>query len=130
MALPASLGLQPQPCFLDYVADEDLPALYQGAKLFLYPSFYEGFGLPVLEAMASGTPVITSRASSLPEVAGDAAAYVEAGDVAGLARALEECMNNEGLREHLRQAGKIQAQKFSWRRTAEQTLQVFESCWD
>lgn len=128
MTLPDSLDIRQQVHFLDYVADEDLPALYQGAKLFLYPSFYEGFGLPVLEAMASGTPVITSRSSSLPEVAGDAAAYVDAGDVAGLARTIEECLKSESLLEHFRKAGKVRANSFSWRRTAERTLQVFEEC--
>ena len=128
MALPAQLAIQPLVRFLDYVADEDLPALYQGASLFLYPSFYEGFGLPVLEAMASGTPVITSRSSSLPEVAGEAAVYVDAGDVTGLAGAMGECLAKEELRQQLRQRGLEQAKRFSWRRTAQQTLQVFEQC--
>ena len=128
MALPAQLAIQPLVRFLDYVADEDLPALYQGASLFLYPSFYEGFGLPVLEAMASGTPVITSRSSSLPEVAGEAAVYVDAGDVTGLARAIGECLAKAELRQLLRQRGLDQAKHFSWRKTAQQTLQVFEQC--
>ena len=83
--------------------------------------------MPVLESMASGTPVITSRASSLPEVAGKAAIYVDAGDVAGLAYRIEECLNDDVLREQLQQAGKVQAQRFSWRLTAEQTLKVFET---
>jgi len=128
MALPQSLGLQGLVHFLDYVADDDLPAIYKGATLFLYPSLYEGFGLPVLEAMASGTPVITSRAASLPEVAGDAAVYVDAGDVAGLGRMIEECLSNVVLRERLKKTGRIQAEKFSWRKTAERTLELFEEC--
>lgn len=128
MSLPDRLGLREQVRFLDYVADRDLPALYRGAKLFLYPSFYEGFGLPVLEAMASGTPVITSWASSLPEVAGDAAAYVDAGDTAGLAQTIGQCLKDDALLDHYRNAGRAQAARFSWRQTAERTLQVFEEC--
>ena len=84
--------------------------------------------MPVLEAMASGTPVITSRSSSLPEVAGEAAVYVDAGDVTGLAGAMGECLAKEELRQQLRQRGLEQAKRFSWRRTAQQTLQVFEQC--
>src|SRR5262249_38222888 len=82
------LELEPHVHFTGYVADEDLPALYSGADLFAFPSIYEGFGLPVLEAMACGTPVITSNTSSLPEVAGDAALLVDAYDVDAIASAM------------------------------------------
>jgi alpha-1,3-rhamnosyl/mannosyltransferase len=108
------------------VADEDLPALYRGAELFCYPSLYEGFGLPVLEAMQSGTPVITSNVSSMPEVAGDAACYVDPLDVTDLRRAMRELLTDRGRREDLARRGPEQAANFSWMRTARETLEVLE----
>ncbi|MDF2523229.1 MAG: mshA 3 [Clostridiales bacterium] len=123
--LVKQLGLEANVRFLEYVPDEDLPALYQGAKLLVYPSLYEGFGLPVAEAMASGLPVITSNASSLPEVGGDAAMFVSPGNEEELATALERIRNNPELLNEMVEKGYRQVCRFSWRQTAEKTLAVF-----
>lgn len=112
--------------FTDYVPDEDLPMLYGGATVFIYPSMFEGFGLPVLEAMACGVPVITSNSSSLPEVAGEAALLVDPYDETALEKAILRLVSDDRLRQKLSLEGLRQAQKFSWRRTAELTLQVYE----
>ena len=101
-----------------YVPPEDLPALYRGAAVFVYPSLYEGFGLPVLEAMACGTPVICSNTSSLPEVAGDAALMVDPYDVNALARALRQILADQQLVSVLRQRGYQRMQRFSYADTA------------
>jgi alpha-1,3-rhamnosyl/mannosyltransferase len=111
---------------LGYVADADLPALMGGALAFVYPSLYEGFGLPVLEAMACGAPVITSNRSSLPEVAGDAALLVDPEDTAALAGAMARIAGDASLREDLRDRGLKQAQRFSWEETARLTTRVYE----
>ena len=112
--------------FLGYVPDAELPALMSGALAFVYPSLYEGFGLPPLEAMACGTPVITSNRSSLPEVVGDAALLVDPEDRAGLADAMAKIVDDEPLRQDLRERGLKQAQRFSWDETARLTVQVYE----
>ncbi len=112
-----------------YVADEDLPALYRAARAFVYPSLFEGFGLPPLEAMACGTPVVTSDVSSLPEIAGDAALLIDPNDEQALANALIEIMNNERLRAELREKGIAQAGKFTWRDTAEKTLRLYQEAY-
>ncbi len=109
-----------------YVPDADLPLLYNAADLFCYPSLYEGFGLPVLEAMACGTPVITSNVSSLPEVAGDGARLVDPFDVDALANALGETLTDEHARLAWREKGLLRARQFSWERTAQQTIEVYE----
>jgi len=114
--------------FLGPVDEADLPALYSGATLFTFPSLYEGFGLPVLEAMACGTPVVCSSTSSLPEVAGDAALLVNPLDVDGLAQAIGQLWSDEGLREDVRARGLAQAARFSWAQTARETLAVYEQC--
>lgn len=111
--------------FLPNVAEADLPALYSGAELFVFPSYYEGFGLPPLEAMACGTPVICAYASSLPEVVGNAALTVNPFNVVELAEAIEHLLHNPALRAYLRQQGLHQAQRFSWRQTAQQTFDVY-----
>lgn len=113
--------------FLGRVTDGELPALMNGALALVYPSLYEGFGLPPLEAMACGTPVITSNRSSLPEVVGDAALLVDPGDTAELADAMARIVDEEPLREDLRERGLKQAQGFSWHETARMTVQVYES---
>lgn len=109
---------------LGYVADEDLPALYRMATVFAFPSLHEGFGLPVLEAMASGTPVLTSSATSLPSVAGEAALIVDPTDVAALARGLERLLTDRETRERLVRAGRRQLERFSWKRNAEGILEA------
>ena len=109
-----------------YVPDADLPLLYNAADVFCYPSLYEGFGLPVLEAMASGVPVIASNVTALPEVAGDAAWLLDPQDVNALARALYEIARDETRKQILRARGLARAKQFSWARLAEQTVAVYE----
>jgi glycosyltransferase involved in cell wall biosynthesis len=106
-------------------ADRD--ALYRGASVFVYPSLYEGFGLPVLEAMARGAPCVVSTASSLPEVAGEAALLVDPRSVAGLAEAIERVTNDQALASRLSAAGRRRADRFSWEETARLTLEVYKS---
>jgi glycosyltransferase involved in cell wall biosynthesis len=117
------LGLQERVILPAFVADEDLPALYAGATLFVYPSLYEGFGLPVAEAMACGTPVVSSNASSLPEVGGEAALYFDPRDVDAMADAMRRALSDESLRADLRARGFAQAQKFSWEKAARELMQ-------
>lgn len=105
----------------------DEPALLNGASLFILPSLYEGFGLPVLEALACGTPVITSRVSSLPEVAGQAAVLIDPYDTQMMAEAMRKVLTDEGLRNELGQRGRKQVEKFSWLDTARETVKVFSS---
>jgi len=107
-----------------YVRERYLPALYRQASAFVYPSLYEGFGLPPLEAMSSGTPVIVSRSSSLPEVVGDAGIYVNPLDTNELAQAMKDILNNPELAASLREKGLERASRFSWRKAAEQTLAI------
>jgi len=110
-----------------YVDDSDLPALYAAADAFLFPTLMEGFGLPVLEAMAMGTPVLTSNTSSLPEVAGDAALLVDPTDESAIATGISALAADGSLRARLRDAGLARAAQFSWQRTAELTRTVYES---
>jgi glycosyltransferase involved in cell wall biosynthesis len=107
-----------------YVRDRYLPALYRQAAAFVYPSLYEGFGLPPLEAMASGTPVIVSRSSSLPEVVGEAGLYVNPLDTNELAQAIDNILSDPGLAADLRKKGLERATMFSWKKAAEQTLAI------
>ncbi len=117
-------GLGDRIVFTGYVSDDDLPRWYRAATLFCYPSLYEGFGLPVLEAMACGAPVVTSRTSSLPEVAGDAALLVDPTDVRDLARALQSLLADDVRRAEMSAAGIARSRLFSWDRTATATLDV------
>ncbi|AHL23102.1 glycosyltransferase family 4 protein [Thermococcus nautili] len=128
--LIGKLNLQRDIIFTGYVPREDLPSLYNAADLFVYPSLYEGFGLPPLEAMACGTPVITSNTSSLPEVVGNAGIMVNPYDVNGLTKAMYEVLTNKGLREELSKKGLRRAKLFSWRKTAEETLKVYEEVYN
>jgi glycosyltransferase involved in cell wall biosynthesis len=112
--------------FLGHVSDADLPSLVSGALAFVYPSLYEGFGLPPLEAMACGTPVITSNRSSLPEVVGDAALVVDPNDREALADAMERLVSDATLREEFRARGLERAQRYSWDETARRTIEVYE----
>jgi glycosyltransferase involved in cell wall biosynthesis len=113
-----------------YVPDEDLPAFYRAASAFVYPSLFEGFGIPPLEAMACGTPVVTSNTSSLPEVVSDAALLIDPYDEQDLANALLRIVNDEKLRALLRERGFVQAKKFTWRNAAEKTLQLYREIGD
>ncbi len=119
------LQLEQHVHFTGFVAEEDLPALYNGADLFVFPSLYEGFGLPVLEAMACGTPVVTSNTSSLPEVAGDAALLINPLDVSAIADAVLRVLTEPGLADDLRERGLKRAAQFTWERTARETLAVY-----
>jgi glycosyltransferase involved in cell wall biosynthesis len=120
------LGLENRVLLAGYVPDADLPALLSGALAFVFPSLYEGFGLPILEAMACGTPVICSNTSSLPEVAGDAALLVDPLDVDALARGILQVVVNEERRSDLTEKGFRQAQLFSWQRCAREAMAVLE----
>jgi alpha-1,3-rhamnosyl/mannosyltransferase len=122
-----ALGLERQIHWLGSLPEADLPALYGGALLFVFPSLYEGFGLPVLEAMACGTPVVCSNSSSLPEVAGDAALLTDPLDTEKLAMALRTAIEDEHLRQELRERGLRRAQDFSWSRTARLTLETYRA---
>ena len=119
------LGLQEAVCFPGYVADDDLPALYSLADLFVFPSLYEGFGMPPLEAMACQTPVVTSNTSSLPEVVGDAALLVDPLDVAALTEAMRQVLTDGVLREGMIQRGVEQARRFTWTQAASKLLDVY-----
>jgi glycosyltransferase involved in cell wall biosynthesis len=111
--------------FTGYVSERDLPALYAGALCFIYPSYFEGFGLPPLESMQCGTPVITGDLTSLPEVVGDAGLMVDPFDVGALKSAIARLLDNPSLREELRARGLQRAQRFTWNETARQTLHVY-----
>jgi glycosyltransferase involved in cell wall biosynthesis len=121
-----ALGLAERVRFTGYVAQGDLPGLYGGARVFAYPSRYEGFGLPVLEAMRCGVPVVTTNVSSMPEVAGQGALLVDPDDVNGLAEALARLVEDTELAQTLACRGRQQAARFSWERCAVETRGVYE----
>lgn len=122
----AALGLRAQIRFLGFVPDAELPALLKGAHFFAFPSLFEGFGLPVLEAQSYGVPVLTSNNSSLPEVAGDAALLVDPTDVDAIANAMLRLSQDEVLRQQLIEAGYANVRRFSWEKAARETLAVLE----
>ncbi len=113
--------------FVGYIDNDELPLWYAAATTFVFPSIYEGFGMPLLEAMACGTPTITSNRSSMPEVVGDAGLTVDTTDPEELADAIQRVVGNAGLRQELRERGLQQARRFSWLETAERTLAVYEA---
>jgi glycosyltransferase involved in cell wall biosynthesis len=120
------LGLGDRVRFLGFVPGHDkLAAFYRNADLFVYPSFYEGFGLPVLEAMKCGCPVVASKAASIVEIAEDAALLVDADDWKALAESMDNALNDDALREELSRKGRERAAVFSWKRAAEQTLDLY-----
>ena len=123
---PKQYGIENQIKFLEFVPDEDLSLLYKNALCFVLPSLYEGFGLPVLEAMTQGCPVITSNVSSLPEAGGDAALYVNPEDVDEIAAKMQSLVKDEELRKTLIEKGYKQVKKFSWEKAARETLKVLE----
>jgi glycosyltransferase involved in cell wall biosynthesis len=121
---PKKLNIEKRVRFLENVNDEDLMDLYSHARCFVLPSLYEGFGLPVVEAMKAGCPVITSNVSSLPEAGGNACLYVDPEDASDISAKISELIGNEKLRRELIEKGHKQALKFSWEKTAEETLKV------
>jgi glycosyltransferase involved in cell wall biosynthesis len=127
-AIVERLGLDERVRFIGFVEDDDLPALYGLASAFAFPSWYEGFGLPVLEAMACGTPVVAADNSSLPEVVGEAGLLVDAADPEALAEALARLLTDRDLAAHLVRTGRNQAQRFTWEAAARQLLDLYCSC--
>ncbi|ABU60168.1 glycosyltransferase family 4 protein [Roseiflexus castenholzii] len=125
LAAPERAGVAGQVRFIGRIPDDDLPALVAGARLFVYPSLYEGFGLPPLEALASGTPVVVANTSSLPEVVGDAGLYCDPYQVSDIARQIAALLDSEDLALRLRHAGIERAKQFSWERAARETLAVY-----
>lgn len=121
------LKLQNDVVFTDYVDELDKAAIYQMASLFVFPSIYEGFGIPVLEAMAASVPVITSNVSSLPEVAGDAAVLVEPKDINSLAESMHKILSDDDFKLELVEKGHIQAKKFTWQSSAEKLYEIYKS---
>lgn len=125
-ALAASLALGERVRVLGTVAEDDLPALYAGARFLVHPALYEGFGLPVVEAMACGTPVLTSATSALREIAGEAAYLVDPLDVEAIAHGIWLLASDAGTRLLLRERGLRRAREFSWETAAERTLRIYE----
>jgi glycosyltransferase involved in cell wall biosynthesis len=124
------LDLEKRVRFLGFVADADLPALYSTASLFIYPSLYEGFGLPLLEAMACGTPVVASNQSALPEVVGQAGLLVDPYNVEAMAATMTEVLGDSGLRHQLIQAGLARAAQFTWSDMAAKLLVLYQQILD
>ncbi len=123
--IAAELGVTEQIKY-HFIAEEDKAAMYSGASLFVFPSLYEGFGLPPLEAMCSGAPVVCSNRTSLPEVVGDAALSVDPNDTQALVEAMSSVLTNSDLRTDLRARSLKRAQQFSWQKTAAETIAVYE----
>lgn len=128
LSAPKKFGVVDHVRFLDFVPDEDLPSFYKNAVCFVLPSLYEGFGLPVLEAMASGTIVVTSNVSSLPEVAGKAGIYVDPLSVESIAKGLAQAISEHGKAKGNERIalGKVLAKQFSWEKAAKETLKILE----
>lgn len=126
-AMAERFGVAARVTFPGFVADEDKPAIYAGARAFLFPSRYEGFGLPPLEAMSCGTPVLAANTASLPEVVGTAGILLHPDDARGWIQALRELLSNEILWNQQRARGLAQASQFSWARAARETLEVYRS---
>jgi glycosyltransferase involved in cell wall biosynthesis len=120
------LKLHDEVIFTGYVEYEDIPAIYNAATIFAFPSHYEGFGLPPLEAMASGTPVISSNTSSMPEVIGEAGILLPPKDESAWAEAINTLLTDKKLWEANRKKGLEQAKRFSWKRCAQETIAVYE----
>lgn len=119
-------GVKDSVVLTGYVPESDLPALYSGALCFVYPSYFEGFGLPPLEAMKCGAPVIVGNTTSLPEVVGDAALQVDPFDISAIAAAMDQLIYNSELRKDLSVKGQARAKLFDWKHTAQRTLAVYQ----
>lgn len=126
-SLVEELGLRQSVLFMPNLPSQDMPALYTGAQLLILPSHYEGFGLPVLEAMACGTPVIISDRASLPEIAGEAALLCDPNDRESISHAMQLLLSNSVLRAKLRRKGFDRVRKFSWSKCCEETLAVYRN---
>jgi glycosyltransferase involved in cell wall biosynthesis len=120
------LKLKNRVVFTWYVPESDLPALYNQASLFVYPSFYEGFGIPPLEAMACGLPVIVSNTTSMPEVVGDAGLYVDPHDVKQISHSIDTVLSDDQLRNSMKEKGLERAEMFSWEKTAREILKLYQ----
>ena len=118
-------GVSDRVCLTGYLEDEDLCGLYSTCAAFIYPSLYEGFGLPPLEAMACGAPVITSHTPALMETTGDAARLVDPKDISDMAQAMTEMLSDENVREHYAELGRVHVKRFSWEQTALKTVKVY-----
>lgn len=123
---PKKFGVEERVKFLGFVPDEKIPALYSGAEIFVYPSLYEGFGLPILEAMACGTPVLTSNTTSMPEVSGGNAHLVNPEKVSEIKSGIENLLRSSAKREQLSRKGLDWVKNFTWEKTARETIAVFE----
>jgi len=123
---PKKFGVEERVKFLNFVPDDELILLYKNALCFAWPSLYEGFGLPILEAMKMGCPVITSNVSSMPEAGGDAAIYVDPTSTEDIAKKLDQVLSDSKLRQELIEKGRKQVLKFDWENTARETLSVLE----
>lgn len=123
---PQANGIAERVKFLDYVPDEDMPALFSGAAAFVFPSLFEGFGVPVLEALSCQTPVVTSSSASLPEVGGEAVLYADPNDTADIAHKMYTLLSDQNICAALAHKAPAQLAKFSWQKTAQETLEVFE----
>lgn len=121
------LKIHKRVCFAEWVYDEDLPALYRMATVFVFPSLCEGFGLPILEAMASGVPVIASQVSSMPEVVGDAGVLIDPLDIDDMAQAIDALLADRNRRDELCRTGTARAQQFTWAAAAEKTWAIYQS---
>ncbi len=126
LAHPGKIGIEKNVHFLDFVPDDEASVLYAHALCYVLPSLYEGFGLPVLEAMQEGCPVVTSNTSSLPEVGGDAPLYCNPEDVSDIANKIDQVISDKKLREQMIAKGLKQVKKFSWEKNARETLAVLE----
>jgi glycosyltransferase involved in cell wall biosynthesis len=122
----ANSSFQNQVIYLEDLPSDKMPKLYNAVDCLLFPSWYEGFGLPPVEAMASGTPVVTSCAASLPEVVGEAALMVSPDDVVGLAAAIEALFEDDNLRETQIQKGLDHVKKFDWTKNAAMTMEIYK----
>jgi len=121
------LGLEGNVVFTGQIREQDKAPLFSAATVFAFPSLYEGFGIPVLEAMACGTPVLTSNLSALPEVAGDAGLLIDPYDTDAIAQGLVDLLDHQERREELARRGLERARRFTWRQVAEQTVRVYRS---
>ncbi|MDO6355768.1 glycosyltransferase family 1 protein [Caloramator sp. CAR-1] len=122
------LNLEEKVIFTGYVPYEDLPYFYNASTIFLYPSLYEGFGLPPLEAMSCKTPVITSNVTSIPEIVGDGALLIDPKDIDALQKAIEELLSNDKLREDIANKGYERSKLFTWEKTVKETLNIYGAC--